>query len=77
MFSGTLCVSLSLCSVGALSWCRGLFSGSNILVYSSISAAERQEICKGISEYGLLPKSGAVLVVLTRDWWCLLMGCGS
>jgi hypothetical protein len=46
---GTVWGSLSLQLVAAPSWCRGLFSGSNILVCLAISAGERQEICQEIS----------------------------
>jgi hypothetical protein len=71
MLSDTLWGSLPLCSVGAPSW----FLGSNILVCTAISGGERQEICKGISGCDLLPKSGVVLVALTRGWWCTQRGC--
>ena len=75
MLGGTLWGSLPLCYVGAPSWCWGLFSGSNILVCTAIPAGERQEICKGISGCGLLPKSGVELVVLTRGWWSTQREC--
>ena len=37
---------MPLDSVGMSSWCRGLFSGSNILVCWAVSAGERQEISR-------------------------------